>query len=265
MLRVSVRFYAELNRFLTEHHRGQPLVTEAPPGSTTKSLVENLGVPHTEIDLVIVNGQSVSFSHRLQDGDRVSVYPVFESWDIGAASKVRAVPLRVTKFLADVHLGRLARQLRMMGFDTAWADHLADASIVKEARAAARIILTRDRGLLKRRLVTHGYLVRSLEPREQLAEVIARFDLSLRVRLFTRCMECNVPLARVPRLSVLDAVPSAVAETCSDFSRCPRCGKVFWRGTHWESMKRLAADVLASRQVCDRRADVPGPAGEVLL
>ena len=215
-----------------------------PPGSTTKALIENLGVPHTEIDLILVDSESVDFSRQLADGDLVSVYPMFESWDISAVSRVRSLPLRRTRFIADVHLGKLARLLRMTGFDTAWANDLSDDDIVRAARREERIILSRDRGLLKRRLVTHGCCVRSSAPREQLAEVIRRFDLARQVQLFSRCMSCNAPLARVTRLSVLDALPPAVAETCTEFSRCPGCGKVFWRGSHWESMKKLAAEVL---------------------
>jgi len=257
---VTVRFYEELNRFLPDDRRKQPFRAVVPPGSTTKSLIENLGVPHTEVDLVLVNGESSDFSRKLADGDIVSVYPMFESWDVGVVSRVRTVPLRVTRFIADVHLGRLARLLRMMGFDTEWANHLPDDLIVSVARREGRIILSRDRGLLKRRAVTHGCLVRSLEPREQLSEVLARFDLARQVRLFSRCMDCNVVLARVTRASVLDALPPSVAETCSEFSRCPRCGKVFWRGTHWETMKRLAADVLGGHPA-DPPGIVPGPPG----
>jgi len=252
---VTVRFYEELNRFLPDARRKQPFAEAVPPGSTTKSLIENLGVPHTEVDLVLVNGESADFSRKLADGDVVSVYPVFESWDVGVVSRVRTIPLRVTRFIADVHLGRLARLLRMMGFDTEWANHLPDDLIVSTARREGRIVLSRDRGLLKRRAVTHGCLVNSLEPREQLAEILARFDLSRQVRLFSRCMDCNVVLARVSRTSVLDALPPSVAETCSEFSRCPRCGKVFWRGTHWETMKRLAADVLGRHP--QKPADLP--------
>lgn len=244
---VTVRLYEELNEFLPSGRRGRPFPVAVPPGSTTKSLIENLGVPHTEVDLVLVNGDSADFSRQLHDGDLVSVYPMFESWDIAAVSRVRGTPLRQTRFIADVHLGRLARLLRMTGFDTAWARDLSDETIVRTARAQKRIVLTRDRGLLKRRLVTHGCLVRSLAPREQLAEVVRRFDLSRQVRMFARCMTCNAPLARVSRVSVLDALPPAVAETCTEFSRCTGCGKVFWRGSHWDSMKKLAAEVIGRK------------------
>jgi uncharacterized protein len=244
MPRVTVRLYQELNQFVPVDRRGHPSQVDVPRGSTTKALIENLGVPHTEVDLVLVNGESAGFSRLLFEGDHVSVYPMFESWDIAAVSLVRGTPLRRTRFIADVHLGKLARLLRMAGFDTAWANHLTDETIVRVAAAEKRIILTRDRGLLKRRIVTHGCLVRSPVPREQLTEVLRRFDLARQVRMFSRCMTCNAPLARVSRLSVLDVLPPAVAETCTEFSRCTGCGKVFWRGSHWEKMKKLAADVL---------------------
>jgi uncharacterized protein len=252
---VTVRLYRELNEFLPSDRRGHPFQVTVPAGSTTKALVENLGVPHTEIDLVLVNGESTDFSRQLADSDLVSVYPMFESWDISALSRVRSQPLRQTRFIADVHLGKLARLLRMTGFDTAWANHLPDEMIVQAARREKRIILSRDRGLLKRRLVTHGCCIRSLAPREQLVEVVRRFDCAGQIRLFSRCMSCNAPLARVSRLSVLDALPPAVAETCAEFSRCPGCGKVFWRGSHWESMKKLAADVLGRQESDEVRGE----------
>jgi uncharacterized protein with PIN domain len=241
---ITVRFYEELSQFLPAEQRKCSFSVDIPPGSTTKSVIENLGVPHTEVDLVLVNGESVDFSRQLIEGDRLSVYPVFESWDIGSVSRVRAAPLREIRFSADVHLGRLARLLRMMGFDTSYGNERSDDEIVRAARDGKRIILSRDRGLLKRRVVTHGYLVRSLEPREQLGEVLTRFDLAGQVRMFGRCISCNAALTRVSRMSVLDLLPPAVAETCTEFSRCPGCGKVFWKGSHWDSMKKLAADVL---------------------
>jgi hypothetical protein len=246
---VTVRFYEELNQFLPSERRKCAFALKVPSGSTTKAVIESLGVPHTEVDLVLVNDESVDFSRQLKEGDRLSVYPVFESWDISAVSRVRTVPLRETRFAADVHLGKLARLLRMMGFDTAYGNNLADDVIVSAALAEKRIVLTRDRGLLKRRAVTHGYFVRSLAPREQLAEVLTRFDITAHVRMFGRCMSCNAVLSRVSKISVLDHLPPAVAEMCSEFSRCQGCGKVFWRGTHWESMKKLAAEVLGPRNV----------------
>lgn len=241
---MTIRFYEELNDFLPESRRKNSFDVEFPPGCTIKALVEDLGVPHTEVDLVLANGDSVGFDFRLSHGDRISVFPLFESWDITGLSRVRPAPLRESRFMLDVHLGKLARLLRRFGFDAAYATTATDEQIVLTARRERRIILTRDRGLLKRRTVTHGYLVRSSQPREQLAEVFRRFDCVGQVRMFTRCIECNRPLTRVDAEAVSDRVPPVVAATYSDFSVCEGCGRVFWRGSHWERMKKLAAEVI---------------------
>jgi hypothetical protein len=216
-------------------------------GATAKAVIEDAGVPHTEVDLLLVNGVSVGFDYRVRDADRMSIYPVFESWDIGPVSLVRPSPLRESRFALDVHLGKLARMLRMFGFDVAYDASFDDEALARAAREERRIVLSRDRGLLKRRMVTHGYLVRSLAPREQLSEVVRRFDLASQARLFSRCMLCNATLLPVDREIVLPLLPAVVAETCTRFSRCPACGRVFWRGTHWERMKQLAAEVLQPR------------------
>jgi uncharacterized protein with PIN domain len=243
---VTIRFYEELNDFVPVRHRKIPFGVECARGCTAKSLIEDLGVPHTEVDLIIANGMSVGFEYRLNDGDLVSVYPTFESWDIGGLSRVRAAPLRETRFALDVHLGKLARLLRMVGFDAQYSNTIADEELARLARVEKRIILSRDRGLLKRRTVTHGYLVRSDAPRRQLAEVLRRFDLAGSLRMFSLCMECNLPLTRVDKASVAPLLPEVVVSTYNDFSRCMGCGRVFWRGSHWESMMALAAEVLGS-------------------
>jgi uncharacterized protein with PIN domain len=243
MASVTIRFYEELNAFLPAEKRKHPFDVDIPPGCTVKALIEDLGVPHTEVDLVLANGESVDFSHRPGDGERISVYPKFESWDIGTLSRVRPMPLRETKFALDVHLGRLARLLRMFGFDCLYRPPLEDEELVRLARLEKRIVLTRDRGLLKRRNVTHGYLVRSLAPHEQLGEVVRRFDLAGLTRMGSRCVECNVPLERALREDVGDRLPPAVAREYADFSTCPVCRRVFWRGSHWKKMTELAASL----------------------
>ncbi len=249
---VTIRFYEELNDFLPAGRRKLPFSVDFPAGCTVKAAIEDLGVPHTEVDLVLVDGESVDFAHRLRDGDRIGVYPVFESFDLAGVTKVRPEPLRELRFVVDAHLGTLAGLLRMFGFDAIFAKDLADERIARLSREQARIVLTRDRGLLKRRIVTHGCLVRSLAPREQLAEVFARFDLvgpALRATggstgIFSRCMSCNQPLVRVQKNEILPLLPPRVAQAYEEFSRCPGCRKVYWRGTHWERMRKLAEEVL---------------------
>lgn len=247
MASVTIRFYEELNAFLPLEKRKRPFEVDVPRGCTVKALIEDLGVPHTEVDLVLANGESVDFSYRPAQGERISVYPKFESWDIGPLSRVRPAPLREVRFALDVHLGRLARLLRMFGFDSFYKNAMDDEELVRVARVEKRIILTRDRGLLKRRSVTHGYLVRSLVPRDQVGEVVRRFDLSALVRLGIRCVECNVELERVAKDEVMARLPQAVAREYSDFATCPECGRVFWRGSHWRRMTELAASLRGLR------------------
>ena len=170
-------------------------------------------------------------------------------------SKVRPEPLREVRFVVDVHLVTLAGYLRMLGFDAVVCGARGDEEVARVSRTQGRIVLTRDRGLLKRRLVTHGLLVRSLAPRAQLAEVVARFDLAGLVArraggctgLFSRCMSCNGTLVPVGKAEIAPQLPPRVAEAYNEFSRCPGCGKVFWRGTHWEGLRKLAEGILGAQ------------------
>jgi len=235
---VEVRCYEELNYFLSSERRKRPFPCPLHRGQTVKSLVESLGIPHTEVDLVLVNGRSVGFGHRLADGDRVSVYPVFEALDVSGASQVRPRPLRVVRFVLDVHLGRLARLLRLAGFDSLYANDWDDRTLSRLSRQEARILLTRDRGLLMRAEVTHGYCVRSPDPPAQLSEVLARFDLARLLEPFSLCLVCNEKLEALPRRRARERVPPLVARRYRRFRACPRCGRVYWRGSHWEHMRR---------------------------
>lgn len=241
---ATFRFYEELNDFLPPSRRYREFRCRCARAATTKHMIEALGVPHTEVELILVNGESVDFARRLADGDRVAVYPRFEALDISSLLRVRERPLRVTRLIADAHLGGLAHLLRMLGFDTVYDPSMDDAAIVALARAEGRIILTRDRELLKRRDVTHGCYVRSLRSRAQLAEVVERLDLRAAARPLSRCLRCNVPLRAIDKQVVLHRLPTAVRETQQRFAGCPACGGVFWEGSHWRSMRRLIEEVL---------------------
>ena len=215
------RFYAELNDFLAAERRGVVNEFAFFAGTAVKDAIESFGVPHTEVDLVLANGEPVDFAYRLNPGDRISVYPVFEAFDITGVSRVRPAPLRVTRFLADVHLGRLAAYLRLAGFDTRYDNTAGDGELVAVAVAERRILLTRDRELLKRAAVTHGYYVRATAPRQQLAEVVERFDLAGSLRPFERCLECNTPLDPATPEQAAARVPVGVAERHREFRLCP--------------------------------------------
>jgi hypothetical protein len=196
-------------------------------------------VPHTEVELILLNGASVGFGELLHDGDRVAVYPKFEAFDIAPLLRVRDEPLRETRFVADVHLRTIARLLRMMGFDTLHDNGFADDEIERIAAAQGRIVLTRDRDLLKRRSITHGCYVRALRSDEQLREVFARLQLARSARPFTLCPLCNAPLHAVARAQVEHLLPPRVGELYDRFGVCKVCGHLYWEGEHWDRVRAM--------------------------
>jgi uncharacterized protein with PIN domain len=239
---ATFRFYEELNDFLPSGKRkvyfDHPF--EGRPG--IKDIIEAIGVPHTEIDLILVNGNSVDFNYQLQAGDRVSVYPVFESLDISAVSRVSSAPLREPRFVLDVHLGKLSRRLRLLGFDTLYSNDFEDEEIIEISRRENRIICTRDRGLLKNKRVTHGYWLRSHLPKHQLQEVIRRFDLSAIIKPFTRCLECNGKIVPVEKESIAGQLPPRTRKHYRDFYQCIDCQKIYWEGSHYQKMVSFIKD-----------------------
>ncbi len=243
--RAVFRFYAELNDFLPAARRQVAFEWHFQGGPAVKDAVESLGVPHTEVDLILVNGRSVGFDHLLQDGDRVSVYPVFESLDITPLLKVRPEPLRTARFVLDIHLGKLAGYLRMLGFDTLYRNDFDDRTLARISAEERRILLTRDLGLLKRSQVSRGYWLRSSRPREQLKEVVRRFQLAPLARPFSRCIRCNGELEAVAKAEVEAELEPETRRAFQRFRRCRACGKVYWRGSHFERMDRLVREVLA--------------------
>lgn len=244
--RVTFRFHGELNDFLKPANRNTAFDHVAGPTDTVKHVVESLGVPHTELGRVAVNGQTVASSGQLACGDYIEVFPHSEP-----------APLEDPRFVVDGHLGRLAAYLRMLGFDT-WYDRIADDSVLASVSSSERrFLLTRDVGLLKRREVEGGYCVRSDKPHEQLREISRRFALHGRFAPFRRCMECNGLLYSVPKHEVADLLPPHTRETKSDFSRCSACGKVFWRGSHHSRMLGWIKQLITETRYRNPSIDIP--------
>jgi uncharacterized protein len=239
MVTATFRFYEELNDFLAPARRRCSFDSRCARAATVKHMIEALGVPHTEVEIVLVNGESVAFDRLLQDGDRVAVYPKFETFDVSPLLRVREQPLRVIHFVADAHLGGLARLLRMAGFDTLYDNNFDDGEIETIAAQQGRIVLTRDRELLKRRTITHGCYVRMLKPEQQLREIFDRLDLARSIRPFTLCLHCNAPLHAIDKALVLERVPPRSAAIYQDFSTCDVCQRIFWQGSHWQRMRAL--------------------------
>ena len=242
---ATFRFYEELNDFLAPQHRRRSFSCRCARAATVKHMIEALGVPHTEVELVLVNGDSVGFEHLLADGDRVAVYPKFEAFDITSLLRVRERALRETRFVADAHLGGLARLLRLAGFDTLYDNHFHDREIARLGSEEGRIVLTRDRGLLKRRDVTHGCYVRALHPPEQLREIFDRLDLAGSARPFTRCLVCNTTLRLASAEEAAPRVPAAVLERYPRFAACDGCGRIYWEGSHWRRLDGRIGSVLS--------------------
>ncbi|HDL86370.1 MAG TPA: twitching motility protein PilT, partial [Candidatus Acetothermia bacterium] len=245
MHKATFRFYAELNDFLSQERRKRAFDYEFDGSPGIKDAIEALGVPHVEVDVILANGVSVGFSYRLQDGDRVAVYPVFESLDVSPLVKLRPEPLRHTAFIADVHLRRLAHYLRLLGFDTLHENDYADEQIIQIAARGGRIILTRDRMLLKNGAVTRGYWVRSTDPIEQAREIIHRFDLRGQVKLLARCPTCNGEIVPVEKKEVYERIPPKTARWLDEYFICTGCGKLYWRGTHYPKILERIDAILA--------------------
>jgi uncharacterized protein with PIN domain len=241
--RAFLRFYAELNDFLPPDRRMVSFPYDFFVAMPVREAIEAAGVPHTEVDLILVNGRSVDFSHVIEDGDRISVYPVFESMDITPVLRVRPRPLRQPRFVLDVHLGRLAAYLRMMGFDALYRNDYSDERLAGVSGSEDRILLTRDVGLLKRAVVTRGYYVRETSPRRQLEEVLRRFDLLRLAEPFSRCMACNNPLRALEKERAQGLLPQRIFQTHTEFLRCESCGRVFWKGSHYERMLKLIREL----------------------
>lgn len=255
---ATFRFYAELNDFLPLARRYREFAVRCARAATSKHMIEALGVPHTEVELILINGESVGFDCLLRDADRVAVYPRFETFDITLLLRVRERPLRTPKFVADAHLGGLARLMRMAGFDTLYDNAFDDVEITEIARREARIVLTRDRELLKRRDINHGCFVRTLQPQQQLREIIERLDLAGQLRPFSLCLVCNAPLLAVDKASVLDSLPPSVRAHQEKFTRCPQCQRVYWPGSHWQRMRHFLDAGLSTGAAA--APDHPAPA-----
>lgn len=245
MPHAFLRFYAELGDFLPRSQRQVTFVHRFAGHPSVKDLIESIGVPHPEVDLILANGEPVDFAYSVRSRDWISVYPKFRLVDIGPLERVGPPPLREARFVLDTHLGRLASYLRVMGLDTLYRNGYADDELARISSETQRILLTRDPGLLKRRIVTYGYWVRETEPEHQLHEILTRFDLLAAVSPFRRCLRCNGLLEPVDKRKILDRLLPETREHYDEFWICPSCDQVYWRGSHYRRMEQLVRRTLA--------------------
>lgn len=239
MKSLWLRFYAELNYFLPEAKKQVRYSYSYWGTPSVKDVIEAEGIPHTEIDLILVNGKSVDFEYKVKQDDEISIYPVFESMDISSLIHLVNRPLRRTKFVVDVHLGKLAKYLRMLGFDTLYRNDYMDQEIVDISVSEKRIILTRDLFILKIKEVSHGYFVRNTDPEKQIVEVISRFDLYNLIKPLSRCIECNGMLTKKSKSEISHKLEPKTKMFYDEFYKCTKCNKIYWKGSHYERMYRF--------------------------
>lgn len=232
---ATLRLHGELLTLLPRARRDAPVRQPIAERASAKHLIEALGVPHTEVGTLTICGRAATLAAPVADGDLIDVFPV----EPGRARDGDATPPR---FIADAHLGGLARRLRLLGFDTVFAGGASDAELAARAEAEDRIVLSRDRELLMHRRVRTGRYVRAMRTDAQLIEVALHFGLRPLARPFTRCLECNGVLVRARAEELADRLPPRVAQAGYDFTRCTGCDRVYWPGSHW---RRLAALVDA--------------------
>jgi uncharacterized protein with PIN domain len=237
------RFYSELNDFLTSEKRFAVFSHAIAVPASVKDVIEALGVPHPEVGLILVNSTPVEFSHLARGGDHVSVYPEFRNFDTSTIPRLRP-PLPNMRFVLDAHLGRLARNLRMLGFDSSYQTNCDDEELARISHDEPRILLTRDSGLLKRSVVVYGYFVRETDPKLQIVEVVKRFNLSASASPFSRCLACNALLRAVPKDSLLEWLEPKTREHYTDFQVCSKCHRIYWAGSHYEHMQEFVKQVL---------------------
>ena len=236
MATATFLFHGELAKFLARGKRGSAFSHACARAATVKHAIESLGVPHTEAGRLTVNDHAATLSRIVREGDVIEVFP---------HQVAEAFPGGTPCFIADAHLGGLARLLRMLGFDTLYENAYTDRQILEIAGRERRVVLTRDQELLKCREVLRGCFVRALKPEAQLKEVVARYALARHARPFTLCLHCNFRLAPAARSAVAKDVPEPIAGRYTEFMSCAGCRRVYWQGSHWERMREMLGGILA--------------------
>jgi uncharacterized protein len=247
MISLELRFYEELNDFIPPEKRKVCFTHTVVQKTSIKDLIESLGVPHTEIEVILVNGKSVDFNYLVQDQDYISVYPVFETFDVSELIRLRPKPLRTPRFILDVHLGKLARYLRLLGFDVVYENNLTDEIIIQHSKKEHRIVLTRDIGILKNKSITHGHWMHNTNPEKQVEEVLRQFQLTEQCHPFTRCLTCNGLLKKVDKSKIIQDIPELAKKYYKTFMQCQSCRKVYWEGSHYIKLQNWIKKILQNR------------------
>jgi hypothetical protein len=243
---VRLSFHGDLDFFLGSRRSGKVMERSLAEKTSVKDVVESCGVPHPEVDLILMDGHAVGFDHTLASDVEVDVFSVGNCDP--RLKKKRLQVSCISMFVADGHLGKLTRSLRLLGFDVAYHRDAHDRQLLETMARENRALLTRDRRLLMHAIVQHGYCPRSQNADEQTIEVIRRFDLFDSISPFTRCLRCNAPLQKVTKAEVIDQLEPLTKTYYEQFRRCTGCGQIYWPGSHFEELKKRI-EIIQSRIV----------------
>lgn len=247
MSEAQIQFFARLNDFLSREKRGETIVYPIYGPVSVKHAVEALGVPHTDIELIVVNDRSVGFSYKVRPGDRIGIYPDRIGLDIAPIQQLRPPVSRPLCFVVDNHLGRLASYLRILGFDTLYRNDYRDEELAQVAYQEKRILLTRDRRLLMRRLIEYGHCLQTRDPRSQLDDVLYRYRSVVEIKPWRRCIRCNGQLKRVPKEEILNRLEPKTKKYYHVFHICPDCQQIYWKGSHYEPLRQFVDQFRTDR------------------
>lgn len=242
---ANIRFYAELNELLPADWRDTSFNYEIKKPRSVKDLVESIGVPHTEVDLIFINGHSVDFNYLIEGGEQIRIYPPVNSLDDPTLIHNHPESMAEPRFLLDVHLGRLATYLRMLGFDTLYRNDYDDPALADISAKQNRILLTCDRKLLMRKAISHGYLVKSRKPRQQIDEILKRFNLFDHQSEFARCLDCNGVIQSVSKQAIAAQLLPLTKKYYDEFFQCDSCNRIYWEGSHHTKIQSLIERIKA--------------------
>jgi len=232
---VRLTFYGDVGFFL-KRGAGTVIQRQLRERTAVKDVIESCGVPHPEVDLILIENEPVTFGYVLEQDTDVSVYPVGLDWVTVFPENHFQTP-HLKQFIADCHLGKLVRNLRLLGIDVDYNPQGEDRQLLEAMRSDNRALLTRDRRLLMHAVVRHGCYLRSQDPLEQTTEVLRRFDLLTSLAPFTRCLRCNASLEPVEKAKILHQLEPLTKIYYEQFHRCIGCGQLYWPGSHFKKLE----------------------------
>lgn len=240
---VRFRFYGRLNDFLPGKRKNVWFAYTIKGNPAVKDTIEAIGVVHVEVDCFVIDGRAVDFSYQLKDGDQVRVYSFDVKPRLQTIKHLQAKLPTKPKFVLDSHLGKLARHLRLFGFDVVYKKDFPDHEIIKAASGQRRMVLTRDVGLLKQKAVRLGYWIRTTDPQAQVSEAFKRFNLFSKIKPFSVCLECNGRIVNIQKNKILNRLPAKTQHYYSRFHMCSKCKKIYWQGSHFEHLSHFISTI----------------------